>query len=106
MTATVMTDSSFANDVKKDKYVMIDFWAPWCGPCRQLSPTIDSLAEDMSGKVAIYKMNIDENTDTPTQFGVRSIPTLVLLEDGKQIAIRVGGAPKADLQKWLEENTN
>jgi thioredoxin 1 len=102
MTLTV-TDTSFSTDVKNFKgFVLIDFWAEWCGPCRQLGPIIEEVAEAMIGKVKVMKMNIDENPEVPSQLGIRSIPTLMLFKDGQQVATRVGSLPKTNLLEWLE----
>jgi thioredoxin 1 len=102
MTLTV-TDTSFPTDVKNFKgFVLIDFWAEWCGPCRQLGPIVDEVAETMHGKVKVMKMNIDENPEIPSQLGIRSIPTLMLFKDGQQVATRVGSLPKTNLIEWLE----
>ena len=84
--------------------VLIDFWAEWCGPCRMLSPILDQLSEEMEGKVKIVKMNIDENPETPSKFGVRGIPTMLLFKEGKQIATKVGVQPKNALQEWINSS--
>lgn len=99
-----ISDSSFEADVEKAAgLVLVDFWAEWCGPCRALSPVLEDIAKEMGGKVTIAKMNVDHNPDTPTKFGVRSIPTLVLFKDGKQIETKVGSLPKQALLAWLNE---
>ena len=100
----VLIDQSFEEEVKQHKgYVLIDFWAQWCGPCRQLSPIIDELSAEMEGKVKVMKMNIDENPDTPTKLGVRGIPTLMLFKEGKMVATKVGSLPKTTLFDWVQE---
>lgn len=99
--AQTVTDASFAGEVKSG-FVLIDFWAEWCGPCRQLGPVVEEVAKDMAGKVKVLKMNIDENPEIPSQLGIRSIPTLILFQDGKQVATRVGSLPKTSLIEWIE----
>lgn len=104
-----MTDSTTDNDFEKDvlnasKPVVVDFWAEWCGPCKQLAPILAELSSEMSDQVKIYKMDIDQNTGTPTKFNVRGIPTLILFKEGKQVATKVGSLPKSALKAWIEEN--
>ena len=99
-----ISDSSFEADVEKSSgLVLVDFWAEWCGPCRALGPVLEDIAKEMGGKVTIAKMNVDNNPETPTKFGVRSIPTLVLFKDGKQVETKVGSLPKQALLAWLTE---
>lgn len=103
MASIKTTDQSFEQDIlKSSQPVVLDFWAEWCGPCRMLSPVLDELATEMQG-VTIAKMNVDENPQTPAKFGVRGIPTLLIFKDGELKQTRVGGLPKADLKKWIEE---
>jgi thioredoxin 1 len=98
------TDQTFEQDILKSAQpVVLDFWAEWCGLCRMLSPVLDELAGELSG-VTIAKMNVDENPNTPAKFGVRGIPTLMLFKDGELKQTRVGGLPKADLKKWIEDS--
>ncbi|NBU53164.1 MAG: thioredoxin [Alphaproteobacteria bacterium] len=98
-------DNEFESEVIHSKLpVLIDFWAEWCGPCRMLSPILDQLSEEMEGKVKIVKMNIDENPETPSKFGVRGIPTMLLFKEGKQIATKVGVQPKNALQEWINSS--
>jgi thioredoxin 1 len=97
------TDSNFDQDVlKSDVPVLVDFWAPWCGPCKAMSPTIDALATEYAGKVKIGKVNTDENPATGMRFQIRSIPTLMLFKDGKVVDTALGSRPKADVQKMLD----
>jgi thioredoxin 1 len=104
MTAST-TDKSFEQDVlKASKLVLVDFWAEWCGPCRQLAPVLEELSSELEGKVEIFKVDIDQNTETPTKYGVRGIPTLIMFKDGKQIATKVGALPKSSLKEWIESN--
>lgn len=97
------TDATFENDViKSDKPVLVDFWAEWCGPCRQLGPVVDEVANDREASLDVYKVNIDHNPEKATELGVRSIPTLVLFKDGKPIATRLGALPKSALEEWID----
>ena len=98
-------DNEFESEVINSKLpVKIDFWAEWCGPCRMLAPILDQLSEEMNDKVKIVKMNIDENPETPSKFGVRGIPTMLLFKEGKQIATKVGVQPKNALQEWINSS--
>lgn len=98
-------DNEFESEVLNSKLpVIIDFWAEWCGPCRMLAPILDQLSEEMEGKVKIVKMNIDENPETPSKFGVRGIPTMLLFKEGKQIATKVGVQSKNVLQEWINSS--
>jgi thioredoxin 1 len=95
-------DNEFESEVINSKLpVLIDFWAEWCGPCRMLSPILDQLSEEMEGKVKIVKMNIDENPETPSKFGVRGIPTMLLFKEGKQIATKVEFTKQIAHYKYL-----
>jgi thioredoxin 1 len=81
---------------------LVDFWAEWCGPCRQLSPILDAIAEERAKKITIVKVNIDKNPATPQKFGVRGIPTLIIFKDGKAISTKVGSLPKSKLLEWVD----
>lgn len=99
------SDNNFQKDVmESSKTVLVDFWAPWCGPCRQLSPIVDEVAKEMEGKVEVYKCNVDENPEVPSKFMVRGIPTLMLFKGGKLVDSKVGALPKSALLEWVKNN--
>jgi thioredoxin 1 len=101
------TDKDFDKDVLQSELpVLVDFWAEWCGPCRQLSPIVENVAQEMSGAVKVVKLNIEENVDVATKYGVRAIPTLMIFKNGELAATKVGALPKSALQEWVKENTN
>ena len=103
MSLVHITDDTFDAEVlQSDKPVLLDFWAEWCGPCKQLSPVVDELAEDMKDAVKVVKVNIDEAPDAPTKYGVRGVPTLMIFKNGQVVDTRVGGMPKSQLQEWIE----
>jgi thioredoxin 1 len=95
-----LTDGNFDAETKKGA-ILVDFWAPWCGPCRMLSPVIDALSEEMKGKMKFGKVNVDEQPDLAEKFGVSSIPTLYIIKDGKVVANRTGAATKETLKEWI-----
>lgn len=98
-----ITDSEFDSAVLAGKGpVLVDFWAEWCGPCKQLGPILDDLSKEMGDKVTIAKVNIDENPESPQKYGVRGIPTMILFKDGKAVATKVGSLPKSQLVEWLK----
>ena len=102
--ATAITDGNFDSDVVKSTIpVLVDFWAPWCGPCRALAPVIDELSTEYEGKVSIVKMNVDENPSTPGKFGIRAIPTLILFKDGQVVEQVTGAVSKSNLKDLLDK---
>ncbi len=103
MPTKVVTDASFAEDVlQSDKPVLVDFWAEWCGPCKMIGPALEEISDELADKVTIAKVDIMENADTASRFGVQSIPFLVLFKDGKPVADKLGAAPKGALKAWIE----
>ncbi len=98
-----VTDASFDKDVLNSSTpVLVDFWAEWCTPCRQIAPALEELSGEMGGKISIAKMNIDENPTIPTRFGVKSIPTLMIFKDGQVAATKVGALSKQRLKEWID----
>ncbi len=103
MASKAISDDSFDVDVlKADRPVVVDFWAEWCGPCKQIGPFLEEIATEMADKLTVAKLNIDENPMTPTKFGVRGIPTLMLFKNGEIAATKVGALPKSKLVEWIE----
>ena len=103
MATIATTDASFDADVlQADKPVLVDFWAEWCGPCKMIGPALEELAGEMADQVTIVKIDIDENPDAPTKYGVRGIPTMLLFKNGELAATKVGAAPKGAIKKWLQ----
>ena len=100
---TVITEQNFAEIVAANKSLMIDFWATWCGPCRMLAPTVDAIASEYEGKVAVGKCDVDDAQELAIQLGIRNIPTLVFFKDGKVVDRLVGLVSKQDLEKKLVE---
>ena len=105
MTTKKITDESFENDVlKAEKPTLVDFWAEWCGPCKQLSPILEEISNEMSDQVVFTKHNIDEQPNMPTKYGVRGIPTMLIFKGGELKATKVGATTKSNIISWIKEN--
>ena len=105
MTTHIINDSNFDEEIKNSPVpVLVDFWAEWCGPCKQIGPILEEIGEEKKDKIKILKLNVDENPQTPQKFGVRGIPTLMLFKKGKLIDTKVGSLPKSALIEWIDNN--
>ena len=105
MPTVTTTDNDFTTEVlESDLPVVVDFWAEWCGPCKVIGPALEEISDEMAGKVKIVKVNIDENPQTPQQYGVRGIPTLLIFQNGEVKAEKIGALPKSKLAEWVEES--
>jgi|TARA_B100000809_G_C14783218_1_gene403751 thioredoxin 1 len=105
MTTFSTNDDNFEKDIAESKVsVLVDFWAEWCGPCKQIGPILEEIAIEHESKIKVLKINIDENPQTPQKYGVRGIPTLLLFKKGKLIDTKVGSLPKSSLETWLQDN--
>ena len=100
-----VSDKSFEEDVlKAEGPVLVDFWAESCGPCKQIAPSLEEIAKELDGKLTVAKVNIDDNPQTPTQYGVRGIPTLIIFKGGQVAAMKVGALPKSKLLEWVQQS--
>ena len=105
MSTYTITDNHFDEEIKNSqKPILVDFWAEWCGPCKQIGPILEDIGEAKKDKLKIFKLNVDENPHTSQKFGVRGIPTLMLFKDGKLVDTKVGSLPKNMLEAWLDSN--
>ena len=104
MSSVKVTDESFEQDVlQASGPVLVDFWAEWCGPCKQIAPALEQIADELAGKVTVAKLNIEESPTTPSRYGVRGIPTMMLFKGGQMASMKVGAMPKQKIVEWLTE---
>ena len=103
MATISVSDESFESDVlKSDKPVIVDFWAEWCGPCKQIGPALEEISAEMGDRVVIAKMNVDDNQSAPSRFGVRGLPTLLMFKDGEVVSTKRGADTKRNIAGWIE----
>jgi thioredoxin 1 len=104
MNTVAVTDASFEADVlKSSKPVLVDFWAEWCGPCKQIGPALEQIAQELGAALTVAKLNIEESPTVPSRYGVRGIPTMMLFKDGQMTSMKVGAMPKQKILDWLSE---
>ena len=105
MSTIAVTDATFDSEVRNSKVpVVVDFWAEWCGPCKQIGPALEEISTEMAGKIKIAKVDVDTNPNTAASMGVRGIPALFIFKNGEVISNRAGAAPKAALQNWIKDS--
>jgi thioredoxin 1 len=105
MSTVAVTDDSFEADVlKASGPVLVDFWAEWCGPCKQIGPALEELSDELSGKLTIAKLNIDDSPSTGSRFGVRGIPTMMIFKDGQVVSTKVGAMAKSRINEWIAQS--
>ena len=105
MSSKNITDENFEKEViKSEKMTLVDFWAEWCGPCKQVAPILDEISNEMSDQIVIAKHNIDEQPNIPTKYGVRGIPTMLIFKGGELISTKVGASTKSNIVSWIKEN--
>lgn len=107
MAVKVITDDSFDTEVlESEKAVLVDFWADHCGPCHQIAPVLEELSGEYQDRLTVVKVNIDDNPEAPTKYGVRSIPTLMIFQGGEPVAIKIGAVPKSSFASWIDGTLN
>jgi thioredoxin 1 len=105
MSTVNVTDASFDKDVlQSSRPVLVDFWAEWCGPCKQIAPALEQISEELADQVTVAKVNIEDSPSTPGRYGVRGIPTMMLFKDGQMTSMKVGAMPKQKILEWLSES--
>ena len=104
MATSKTNDQDFKADVlESDKFVLVDFWAEWCGPCKAIAPSLEEISEEMKDKLKVVKVNVDENPSVSQTYSIRSIPALMIFKDGKKVSEKMGALPKSALQTWVNE---
>ncbi len=105
MSSKPISDTSFETDVlNSSEPVLVDFWAEWCGPCKQIAPALEEISSELGERLTVAKLNIDDNPSTPAKYGVRGIPTLMIFKDGQVASTKVGAAPKGKILEWIKQS--